>query len=326
MENQPTFEYGFYDRLKAEFPSQIIVDVTEVCNLACIHCPHSEFKKSKYYGALSLEAELNTKLVDEVKKDGQGSTQYIRYTSNGEPLLHPKIYEMLEYAVQYSGVFVTLTTNGTIMNEIAMKRLLDLGIHMIDISIDAFSDEIYSKIRVNGDLGTTRKNVLNLIEWVSKSKSKTKVVVSFVEQPYNTHETNAFEAFWKNSGADYVVVRRLHSAAGAVMNIASEMHEEEVKENRYPCLYPWERIVLNARGYLSFCPADWNHGATFIDYRTTSIKEVWLGAFYKQLRQAHLTNNYSDHSFCGQCPDWQAIRWPGKGRSYADMVQEFRDD
>jgi hypothetical protein len=35
--------YGFYGRLKAEFPSQIIVDLSEVCYLECIHCPHPEF-------------------------------------------------------------------------------------------------------------------------------------------------------------------------------------------------------------------------------------------------------------------------------------------
>ena len=32
--------YGFHDRLRAEFSSQIIADTTEVCNLACIHSAH----------------------------------------------------------------------------------------------------------------------------------------------------------------------------------------------------------------------------------------------------------------------------------------------
>lgn len=326
MENQKNTQYGFYDRLSAKFPSQVIVDVTELCNLACIHCPHSEFKKSEFYGARSLEVELNAKLVDEVNKYGRNSTQYIRYSSNGEPLLHPQIYEMLEYAVCNSGVFTTLTTNGTIMNEKAMQKLLDLGIHMIDISIDAFSNETYSKIRVNGDLTITQYNILNLLEWTRKLCSKTKIVVSYVEQPLNMHETDAFENFWKNNGVDYVVVRRLHSAAGAVANVANDMHRNNITEERYPCLYPWERIVLNARGNLAFCPADWKHGTTFADFRNTSIREVWQGEFYQKLRQAHLTNHYSEHFFCGQCPDWQAIRWPGRGRSYADMVQEFRSE
>jgi len=131
--------YGFYGRLSAEFPSQVIVDVTEVCNLACIHCPHPDFKKSKYYDARYLDPELNAKVVDEVRTHGVGRTQYIRYSSEGEPLVHPRGYEMIDYAVRNSGVFVTLTTNGTIMNEKRTQKLLDSGIHMIDISIDAIS-------------------------------------------------------------------------------------------------------------------------------------------------------------------------------------------
>src|SRR3954470_17916202 len=100
-----TMEYGFYDRLTEKFPSQVIVDFTEVCNLACIHCPHPEFKKTEYYDARYLDPDLNTKLVDEVRARGQGLTQYIRYTGEGEPLIHPRGYEMIEYAARTSGVF-----------------------------------------------------------------------------------------------------------------------------------------------------------------------------------------------------------------------------
>ncbi len=224
--NTPAIEYGFHDRLHAEFPSQVIVDITEVCNLACIHCPHPEFKKSEHYSARYLEPELNAKLVDEVAKSGGGKTQYIRYSSEGEPLIHPHGYEMIEYAVRNSGVFVTLTTNGTIMNEKRTRRLLDGGVHMIDISIDAHTPETYAKVRVNGDLDVTKSNVIKLITWIRESGVATKVVVSFIEQAENTHESANFKTFWDNAGADYVVIRRLHSAAGAVAGIAQQMRDE----------------------------------------------------------------------------------------------------
>lgn len=322
MSNEHTKEirYGFYDRLKAEFPSQIIVDITEVCNLACVHCPHPVFKKSEHYSGRHLDPALNSKMVDEVRQYGQGLTQYIRYTSNGEPLIHPNGYDMIEEAVRLSGVFVTLTTNGTIMNEVRTQRLLDAGVHLIDISIDAFSPETYSKIRVNGELEVTRENVLRLIRWVRESKSTTKVVVSYVEQPANYQETSSFEQYWKDNGADYVVIRRLHSHSGAVNNV-----DTQNKDNlpRRPCLYPWERISLNAKGELNYCPSDWQHGSFVADYRLTTIHDVWRGPFYSLLREAHLTNNYKKHVFCGQCPDWLDTRWPDEGRSYADMVAEF---
>ena len=267
--------YKFGGRLTAEFPSQIIVDTTEVCNLACVHCPHPAFKQTPYYDARYLGTELNAKLVDEVRDHGRPHTKYIRYTSEGEPLIHPKAYDMLDYAVEHSGVYVTLTTNGTIMVEKRIRKLLDSGVHMIDISIDAFKPETYAKIRVNGDLTKTRANVIDLLKWIRETGSKTKVVVSFVEQPENTAEARDFEAFWKDQGAHFVVIRKLHSAAGAVVRVADIMRKQGAMLARKPCVYPWERIVLNPRGFLSFCPADWTQGSTVIDFRTTTIREVW---------------------------------------------------
>ena len=319
-------KYGFHGRLKPEFPSQIIADITEVCNLSCIHCLHVEFKKSAHYSGSHLDPELNAKMVDEVRDHGNGAVEYIRYTSNGEPLIHPHGYEMIEYAAKHAGVYVTLTTNGTIMNEKRTQKILDSGVHMIDISIDAFTPETYAKIRVNGDLNVTRANVLRLIEMVKSSGAKTRVVVSFVEQPLNQHETDSFESFWKENGADYVIIRRLHSCAGSKSSLVSIRKEDIKGKTRRPCLYPWERIVLNAAGKLAFCPCDWVHGSAITDYRTASIHETWQGEFYQQLRAAHLKNNFSKHTYCGQCPDWETTRWPWEGRSYADMIGEFIDN
>ncbi len=325
-ETETANEYGFFGRLTERFPSQVIIDITEVCNLECIHCPHPEFKKSSFYDARHLDPVLNERIVDEVKEKGDGLTQYIRYSSEGEPLVHPKGYEMIEYAVRNSGVFVTLTTNGTIMNEKRTRRLLDSGVHMIDISIDAMTEQTYAKVRVNGDLTITRANVNNLLAWVKQSGSPTKVVVSFIEQPQNLHEADAFRNYWTGQGADSVVIRRLHSAAGAVVKVAQSMRVEQRHEVRRPCVYPWERIVLTPRGYLAFCPADWTRGSSIVDYRETSIAAIWQSEFYQTLRAAHIDNNYSCHQFCGQCPDWKQTRWPGHGNGYADLISEMKQD
>lgn len=156
-------EFGFYGRLKEEFPSQVIVDVSEICNMACVHCPHPEYKKSEYYGGNQLDVDLNKKLVDEVAQYGSSYCSYIRYTSNGEPLIHRRIYEMLKYAKLNSGVFVALTTNGKLMRKAEIEKLLDTDLDLIDISIDAIKAETYKKIRVGGNLEETTKNVLELI-------------------------------------------------------------------------------------------------------------------------------------------------------------------
>lgn len=322
MDRQPIMKYGFQGRLAEAFPSQIIVDATEICNLACAHCPHPDFKKSTHYGARHLDLELHRKMVAEVREHGSGRTQYIRYTSNGEPLIHPGIYDMLDDAVQNSGVFVALTTNGTLLNERRIEKLLASGLNLIDVSLDALAPETYAKIRVNGNLEVTRGNVLKLLEIKRHIKAATRIAVSFVEQPQNAGEESGFEAYWKGQGVDHVIIRRLHSAAGGVPGIAQTLRDEQGSELRRPCLYPWERILLNPRGELAFCPQDWSHGSVIADYRRTTIREAWSGETYRKLRQAHLDADFSRHPFCGQCPDWRQTRWPGKGRSYADLVTE----
>ena len=316
-------EYGFGGRLTEAFPSQILMDITEICNLSCVHCPHPEFKLSKHYAGRHVDPALNAKMVDEVRQHGQGRTQYIRYASNGEPLVHPHAYDMIEDAVRRSGVYVTLTTNGTIMNEARTTRLLEAGVHMIDISIDAFRPETYARIRRNGKLHITRENVLRLIRWVRESGGSTQVVVSFVEQAGNASEIGDFERFWTDQGADGVVIRRQHSCSGAMIALADLRRGLPGATTRRPCLYPWERVVVNAAGDLAFCPSDWVHGSRLANYRDTTIHDTWQGEMYRRLRHAHVTNDYSQHGFCGQCPDWEATRWPGEGRSYADLVEEL---
>ncbi|MFA5216561.1 radical SAM/SPASM domain-containing protein [Sulfuricurvum sp.] len=315
--------YGFQEHLQAEFPSQIIVDVTQYCNLACIHCPHGEFAKSEVFSGAHLDVELHKKLIDEIATDGLGYCQYIRYTANGETLIHPKIDEILEYACKNSKTKINVTTNGMLLSETKAKKLLDIGIDVFDISIDAFSNEVYSKIRVKGDLNQTKANVLKLIDLIQKYSYKTKVVVSFVEQPFNSHEVKAFESFWKKAGADFVVVRKLHSAGGAKKGIKSKMEEHMGQIERKPCVYPWERLVLTPLGTIGFCPADWKHQSEIADFRQYSIKEIWGGEFMQKLREAHLKNSFCGLDFCQQCPDWLHTKWPGEGRGYIDVMKDL---
>ncbi len=318
-------KYNFGGRLTKKFPSQINVDLTDMCNLACIHCSHSDYVKSEHYSKVFLSKELNKKMVDEVKKYGNGKTQYVRYTGNGEPLLHSEIFSIIEYAVINSGTTVSLTTNGTIMNKEKAKKLVDIGVHVIDISIDAFKSETYKTIRKNGKLEVTRRNVINLINYAKEQGNKTKIVVSFIEQIENKGEADDFKKFWEEAGADYVVVRRFHSNSGAKKEYANKKMEELKTKNRRPCLYPWERILLKANGKLAFCPSDWIEASVINNFNENSIKDTWQSSFYKELRTAHINNNYSKAHFCGQCPDWELTRWPEEGRSYANMMEEFKE-
>ena len=313
--------YGFVGRLSPEFPSQVMLDITEVCNLACIHCTHPAFKESGHYAKAMLDPDLNIKMVKEVSKHGRNITKYIRYTSNGEPLVHPRSYEMINYAVDHSDTKVTLTTNGTLLNEKKMLKLLNSGLHMIDISIDAIKPETYAKVRVNGDLNKTQTNVLKLINLIEKSSYKTQLIVSFVEQRLNIDESDEFKDYWLSQGVKDVVIRKLHTNSGS--NFHPEIYKKNKSIKRRPCLYPWERVVITAKGNLNYCPTDWFGKATICNYNETTIKDVWNSSFYKKLRNKHMCNKYETSDLCKMCPDWSNTSWPfDQEKSYADLVEK----
>ena len=156
-------KYGFYGRLHEEFPSQIIVGLTEYCNYACTHCPQANISKKKVYDGPLFPEDLNQKLVDEVSTDGKGYCTHIRYTAAGEPMTHPKVLKILEYACKHSGTMVSLTTNGSYLNANNRKKLLEMGMGLIDISLDANTKETYENIRINGNFENVQSNVLSLL-------------------------------------------------------------------------------------------------------------------------------------------------------------------
>lgn len=314
--------YTFSERLPESFPSQIVVDVTERCNLACVHCPHSEFTRHPRYAGRDMSEAIHAKLITEAATDGKGYLRYLRYTATGEPLLHPHIYSFLAKAKRDTGCAITLTTNGTLLGENEAKKLLDAGVDIVDISIDAFSPEAYRAVRRGGNRERTYKNVIRLLEWRIKKDYKTKIVTSFIEQPLNQGETDQFRRFWFDQGVDDVVIRRLHSAGGGKSEIAEKLYSVAKGLERRPCPYPWERLIIGASGALLFCPANWDYQAEFDNFATTSIREAWQGAFMQKLRQDHLTNHFGENK-CRDCPDWMQTRWPHEGRSYADMVAEM---
>lgn len=313
--------YGFQDYLSADFPSQIIIENTELCNYACHHCPHKQFEKSSKYNRLNLSLDLHRKLIDEIARDGSGHCRFIRYAALGETLLHPNFTEMIEYAGKNSGVPINITTNGSLLTENISKHLLCAGVNIFDISIDAYSSRVYNKIRKKGNFNKVRTNCIKLINLIRKGDFNAKVVISFVDQPFNHFERLSFKKYWEKAGADFIVFRPRHSASGSIKSVSDQIKKSIPR--RTPCLYPWERLVINPRGLLSYCPSEWNYRGCFADFRKTSIKRIWQGNFLKRLRHAHLKNDFSKFPFCRQCPDWSLTVWPKQGKNYAEMIQEI---
>ncbi|ANE47674.1 Fe-S oxidoreductase [Paenibacillus swuensis] len=103
------------------------VEITSVCNLACSFCPPTE-RKSKF-----ISVEDFTHTLDQI----QGHAEHIYFHVKGEPLLHPKLDQLLELSHE-KGFKVNITTNGTLIHKNRHKLLNKPALRQMNFSLHSF--------------------------------------------------------------------------------------------------------------------------------------------------------------------------------------------
>jgi radical SAM protein with 4Fe4S-binding SPASM domain len=110
----------------------VVWNVTRTCNLRCVHC-YSDSYAQKYPGELTTEEAK--RVIDDLAGFGVPALLF----SGGEPLTRPDLFELIRSAVG-RGLRVTLSTNGTLIDETTAKWLKDAGLTYVGISIDGIGE------------------------------------------------------------------------------------------------------------------------------------------------------------------------------------------
>lgn len=144
--------------LKIDFderPFIVIWEVTQACDLACVHCRASA---QAWRNPLELTTEQGKRVIDDIA-DMQVPVFVI---TGGDPLKRPDIYELVEYASQ-RGVRTSLTPSATpLLTREAIAELQKRGLARLAISLDGPTAEIHDAFRrVSGSYQWT----LNAVRW-----------------------------------------------------------------------------------------------------------------------------------------------------------------
>src|SRR5687767_9812280 len=143
---QPPYITNFIEKLDVnnQFPLMIILDITNVCNLKCPHCPQPDMAAQADYRASYFDFDAYTKIIDEIASRG---VRFVRFTGESESMLHKRFLDMVEYAKKTTKIPLVVTTNGSRLTPDRNEKLLDMGMDVIDISLDAFTKEKYNIVR-----------------------------------------------------------------------------------------------------------------------------------------------------------------------------------
>ncbi|MDO8724940.1 MAG: heme b synthase [Candidatus Methanoperedens sp.] len=119
-------------------PRLIAWELTNACNLACIHCRASAIKDPAPDELSTAEAKH---FVDELIE-----YKPIIILTGGEPLLRKDVYDIAQYASGH-GLRVVLATNGTLLTPDIARHLKEVGIQRVSISIDGSTKETHDIFR-----------------------------------------------------------------------------------------------------------------------------------------------------------------------------------
>ena len=104
------------------------------CNLACTYC--NEYDKT------SDPVEIN-EMLKRIDKLAEFGTSVVTI-SGGEPMMHPQIYEIID-RIRYHGMIAGLISNGYYFQPEKIKKLNEVGLDYLQISIDNVNPDDVSK-------------------------------------------------------------------------------------------------------------------------------------------------------------------------------------
>ncbi|EAL8372017.1 radical SAM protein, partial [Campylobacter jejuni] len=137
-----------------DHPIQIDFELNATCNLKCPMCPLSteiNSEKKKYL----FPFELFCKIIDIGVSKG---LRAIKLNYLNEPLLRNDLEEFISYAKKAGILDIYFSTNGMLLDEKRIYSLIKSGLDRIQISIDAFSEATYNKVRPGGNYIKIKNN------------------------------------------------------------------------------------------------------------------------------------------------------------------------
>ncbi|MBL7196817.1 MAG: radical SAM protein [Candidatus Omnitrophica bacterium] len=207
-------------------PEQVVIDPTNKCNLHCVSCwLYSpllvEDRPTKEWLKKELPKEMLIRLIDDLASLG---TKRIRFTGGGEPFIYKDLMEVIEYA-RRKQLLVAVTTNFGLVSKRDIKRLIDIGLDELCISIWASNPEIYGRVHSGVSFEYFEKLKENLLYLKEIKKDTLRVSFANVIMNNNFRDLYGMYEFGLQYGADSLYFTPMDVFSGQTDKLV--MNEQE---------------------------------------------------------------------------------------------------
>lgn len=267
-------------------------ETTRACNLHCRHC---------YADAGTfLQDELTVKeikaLIDELADLGVLSITF----TGGEPLLHPFIGELMEYA-RKKPLTVILFTNGTLLTPEIVEKLKGLQVYRVITSIDGPDPETHDTLRgVRGAFEKTIQGVNLLKEAgidvfinVSITRFNYKKIKDILHliTDLKVKGYRLWPVTFSGRGSEqdiFLTTEEFRAVMEAVREFEFEVLGKQKEEVYYTkkvrnCGIGSNSLTIKCNGVVTPC-AIFDEDVSLGNVRTHSVKEMWNSRLLNRLR------------------------------------------
>ena len=268
-------------------PLSVDIEIAAICDLACPHCSR-EFLVTP---DKLINFDLYKSIINQAVKLDVPSVKLIW---RGEPLLHPKVKQLIQYAKESGIIEVIINTNGTNLNTKKANELIDSGLDQLIYSFDGGTKETDEKMRPGRFKKNKLEDVYNNIKNFAKIKKlrNSKFPITKIQMVMTKDTRNEIDEFHRifNNIVDDVTVTQYNERGGSINDLGEKIKEKilnYLKKNnlspetpymvdidnnifvslkRKPCEQIYQRLMVTYSGRVGMCCHDWgaSHGIGYL--------------------------------------------------------------
>lgn len=286
------YRYEMYPQLNLldSFPPYLQIEPSSICNYRCVFCFETDKsftdKKKGHMGTMSLELFKN--IIDQAF----GNIEFISIASRGEPLVSKKIIEMLKYT-ENKFLNLKINTNASLLTEDICHAILSDTVKTVVFSADAADEELYKKLRVNGNLENVLKRIRMFNNIKLKHYPKSKIITRVSGVKVNSEQNfDQMKSFWGEL---------VDQVAFVDYNPWENIYNSPVKNIKKPCSDLWRRMFVWWDGKVNPCDSDYKSFLSVGSFPKNSLQDLWKNKQYELIRNQHLSEKRTKVFPCKSC-------------------------
>ena len=259
--------------------TSLIIEPTNTCNLRCTFCFVTDGMTRD--GGF-MDFDLFKKIIDDCI-----DLEHLCMHNWGEPLLHKDIFRMIEYAKNKGVNYVVMNTNGTLLTDKMINRIVNSKLDIIRFSIDG-SAETFKRVR-GVELENIEKNIKKLKIIKEKKRPELKMGVVFTVEEDTEGDAEEYINHWEK------IVDHVRLQPKLITSPRTEVCPEPFGKDYGKLVVLWDGRVIP-------CCVDYNANLMIGNIQNDTIPNLWKSEKLNILREQHLKGEFPDTcANCNEC-------------------------